>query len=125
MTPKHALPLLLTLAILGLASCGGSEGDGFVGCPPVFLYGLTVHVRDSVTGTAVSGATLTLREGTYTEVMEELPPGTYVGAGGRPGTYHVTVEAPGYRDHERSGIVVTSDECNVVPGELHILLDTA
>jgi hypothetical protein len=108
---------LLSIALLSSIS--------FTGCPldldpdpPVctteFRYGVTAQVTDASTGAAVTNATLTLIEGSYTETMQFLPPGTYVGAGEREGTYTLVAEAPGYQTQTITGIDVDADECHVI-----------
>jgi len=91
-------------------------------CTEVFVYGVNVTLTDTETGEPVTGATLVLSEATYTETMREITPGQYVGAGERPGTYELTVEAEGFLPESRSMIVVTADECHVIPVNLDIAL---
>ena len=103
-----------------LAGCYEGDTTGPIVCTDQFVYGLTVTVRDQSTGAGrADNATLTLREGTYEEVVTEAWDGTtMVGAGERPGTYTVTVEHPGYATWTRSGVVITADECHVIPVSL-------
>jgi hypothetical protein len=48
-----------------------------------------------------------------------------VGAGERAGTYAVTVTATGYAEWTTSGVVVTADECHVIPVRLEPRLQPA
>jgi len=73
------------LAALPFTQCLGPK-DGQV-CTEVYVYGLTVNVTDAQTGASIEGATLTLREGNYVEVMHRSPPGaTSVQVSGREPT---------------------------------------
>lgn len=82
-------------------------------CTQLYAYGVTINLV-SPGGQAVTGATLTLSEGTYTETMQEVMPGSYVGAGERPGRYSVQVQAPGYLPATLTDLVAGSDECHVI-----------
>ena len=66
----------------------------------------------------IEGATLTLTEGTYSEILWEVLPGRYAGAWERDGVYDLTVDAPHYLSAYRSDIVVLRDECHVIPAGL-------
>ncbi len=106
-----------------------------LGCPPVmdpvicteiFVFGLNVTVTDG-NGDPVSGATLTLVEGDYTEIMTEIDPmgqsGVYVGAGERAGTYSLTIEAGGFDTVTfDNNIAIDADECHVIPVGLALSL---
>ncbi len=105
-----------------------------VGCPPVntgvvcteiFVYGLNVTITDG-NGDPVSGGTLTLVDGDYTEIMMEIDPmgqsGVYVGAGERAGTYSLTIEADGFDTVTLDEITIGADECHVIPVELALSL---
>ncbi|MDE3003080.1 MAG: carboxypeptidase-like regulatory domain-containing protein [Gemmatimonadota bacterium] len=89
-------------------------------CTEQFVYGLNVTVLDQSTGAAIAAdATMTLHQGTYEEVVTDSWDGTTLsGAGERPGIYAVTVEHPGYQTWTLAGVVVTADECHVIPVSL-------
>lgn len=89
-------------------------GDGSNICTTVFVPGLTVSVTDEQFN-PVSGATLTLTEGSYSETMTELQTGQFSGAGERAGTYTLTVEANGFDTMILTDILITEDECHVIP----------
>ena len=101
---------------------GCYEGDTTepIFCTDQFVYGLTVTVRDQSSGTPIAeDATLTLREGAYEEVVTDSWDGSSLsGAGERAGTYTVTVEHAGYETWTRAGVVITADECHVIPVSL-------
>lgn len=103
------------MAVLVLAGCFRLS-DGVI-CTLQFVYGVNVTVTDE-NGEPVSGATLTLTEGAYSETMMELgdfQPGVYVGAGERAGTYTLTVDADGFETAVIEDIVVDADICHVIP----------
>lgn len=86
-------------------------------CTQQFVYGLTVTIVDQSTSTPIAGdATMTLRDGTYEEVVTDSWDGsTLSGAGERPGTYSVTIEHPGYATWTRADVAISADECHVIP----------
>ena len=109
------------IAVLAsLAACYEGDPSGPIFCTDQFVYGLTVTVRDqSTTLPRADDATLTLREGAYEEIVTDSWDGTTLsGAGERPGTYSVTVEHAGYQTWTRTGVVITADECHVIPVSL-------
>ena len=110
--------LLISTACVMLPKCGCIFGGPV--CTAQFVYGLTVNVTDE-SGDPVTGATLTLTEGDFVEVIPgppgsglELEGGVYLGAGERPGTYTLTVEAPGFEPVTVESIVIEADECHVI-----------
>ena len=94
-------------------------------CTEIFVFGLNVTITDG-NGDSVSGATLTLVEGDYTEIMMEIDPmgqsGVYVGAGERAGTYSLTIEADGFDTVTLDDIPIDADVCHVIPVELVLSL---
>lgn len=114
---------LVSLVALFLIGCP-SVMDGVI-CTEIFVYGLNVTVTDG-NGDPVSGATLTLVEGDYTEIMIEIDPmgqlGVYVGAGERAGTYSLTIEADGFALVTIDDIAIDADECHVIPVGLTLSL---
>lgn len=106
-----SIPVLLTILVL-VGGCFVLPG-GIV-CTEQFVYGVNVSVSDE-NGDAVTGATLTLTDGDYTETMDEISDGEYVGAGERAGTYSLTVEAAGFESVTIDDIEVNADECHVLP----------
>ena len=101
-------------------------------CTDEFVYGLHVTVQDSVTGApAASGAQLIARDGAYADTVTVPPaaedPDNWVlqAAGERPGVYTVTVRKAGFLAWERTGVVVTADDCHVRTVELTARLQRA
>jgi hypothetical protein len=104
------------ILVLALASCSGTSDP--IACTAQFVYGITAHVVDSITGLPVSdGVSGSVQDGSYTETMMSFG-SDLVGAGERPGIYAVTVTATGYTEWTASGVVVTADECHVIPVSL-------
>jgi hypothetical protein len=104
-----------------LAGCDPVTSD--FNCTADFRFGLNVTVVDSVTNAPPASAVLIARTGavvdsvgpaTPQQLVLNGPPVLLLGAAGeRPGTYDLTVRAPGYRDWTRNGVTVTADECHV------------
>jgi len=107
------LSTMAMASILPIAGCNWFLNCG--ACTANIVMGLNVQVLDAQTGAAIGGATLTLVEGDYTEILEEsfssVTSGSYFGAGERPGTYTLTVQAAGYQDVTLEDIVIVTDDC--------------
>ena len=116
---RATLSVLLLAAQLPFGSCLDDQG---VICTANLVYGLSVTLTDADTGAPISGATLTLTEGDFSEVMMELDAGQYVGAGERAGTYRLTIEADGFAPRTEENIVITANVCHVNPVALPISL---
>jgi len=102
------------IASFAISGCGTT---GPIACTEIFVYGLSVTVVEEGTGTPLAdGATLTLRDGDYVESTTESFDGrTMMGAGERAGTYVVTVSREGFHTWAATDVVVTADECHVIP----------
>ncbi len=116
-------PVLMT-AVLPFATCTRNSDDGQP-CTDLYAYGVSVQLTNADTGQPIENATLTLQDGDYTEVMQLIPTGDYVGAGERAGTYTLTVTAPGFQPQTINNIVVTADRCHVRGVHLNIALQPA
>jgi hypothetical protein len=109
------LGLGLVMSVLP-AGCGLFPGGWLPGgtpCTALYAYGVSATVTNAADGSPIDNATLTLSEGGYSEVMQFIVTGDYVGAGERAGTYTLTATAPGLESRTISDIVVTADECHV------------
>lgn len=93
-------------------------------CTTQFVYGVTVTVLDDGSGEAIAdGATLTIRDSGYVEIVTDSFDGrTLSGAGERAGRYTLTVERPGYLKWVQDGVVVIRGECHVTPVSLEARL---
>lgn len=101
----------IRLTIVAVLTSGCSlitTGD----CVDVGVSGIRVTVLDQRTRQSPSGATVTLADGDYRETLIGSG-GVYNGAIERPGTYSITVEAPGFSRWTRDNVrVVRSGRCN-------------
>ena len=111
------------LTLSAAVSCTAPSGD--VVCTLDFRYGLTIYVRDAVTGAGIAdGATVVVRDGSFVDSLTTpfpgSPPGngSFASAGERAGTYSVTVRRSGYQTWFANGIVVTADQCHVIGKEV-------
>ncbi len=85
-------------------------------CTEVYVYGIVIHVTDP-SGKPITNAQAIIRDGPFTETLEPVTEpsanGIYQGAGERPGTYELTVSAPGYVPQTFKNLVVTGGICHV------------
>lgn len=110
--------------LLMIAGCNlNLPGGGGTICTAVFIYGLTVNLTDP-NGDPVTGATVVISEGIFSETLTPVQDGFYTGAGERAGTYTLTVTATGFEPVTQNNIVVTADECHVTPVGRDITLQT-
>ena len=89
--------VLMILLVSGLPLGTCIQPPAATPCTALFAYGVNATVTDAVTATAITDATLTLTEGSYTEVMQHFPTGDYVGAGG-PAVSRRGVSGAGQRE---------------------------
>jgi hypothetical protein len=123
---------LLPLLVIALLSTSCRLFDAQRLCTLNLVYGLSVQVKDSVTGAwAASGAKLVARADTYVDSMSfpagrpDMDSRSLLGAAEHAGLYTVTVTKPGYRDWVKTGVRVTADECHVNQTELTALIQPA
>jgi hypothetical protein len=111
------IPLFPTIGIVAMAAVSLSCKSPVQVCNLNFVYGLTVVVTDSVSGTPLVGLEthVEIRDGAYVDTLEQMSPTEYLGAGERAGTYSVKVQRSGYRVWLSNGIRVREDECHVIP----------
>ncbi len=109
--------MLVISTIVGIAVVGCTPGAPVddIACTEIFVYGVNVTVTDADSGDPVLGATLTLTEDGFSETLIEMSDGAYAGAGERAGTYTLTVDANDFVSQTIENIVVTEDECHVIP----------
>ena len=117
---KH---LSIILVCLLLFSCKNKDDDTEpIDCTDIFVFGLTVQVRDITTGGIIlNNISVTATDGSYVEELV-FTFDTFTGAGERPGNYILTIEADGYVTRVTSEIQVDADECHVIPKFVEIQL---
>ena len=106
-----------------LGGCGAPEATppgipapGGVVCTMEARPGITVEPVDATTGQSVSQHTTVIAmAGSYADTATVHTTGvpSISAAYERPGTYAVIVRHPDYREWQRSGVLVTKDECHV------------
>ena len=108
------------------SSCDDND-DNQIFCTDQFVYGLNVIVLDASSGNPIfQDIEVKAVDGTYQEILELVPSSEYafVGAGERAGTYVVTVTKAGYQTYTSAPIVLTRDECHVIPQSLTVNLQS-
>ncbi len=85
-------------------------------CTMNSIPGIRLFIVDSIDGPFRGPVNTTLRDGPFSETIAF--PATYgldhrFLAYERPGTYSITLEAPGYKPWRRDNVVVTGDRCHV------------
>jgi hypothetical protein len=110
--------------MLSTAACGDSSGPV---CLPVERLAVEVEVRDAQTGALrADSARGVAQDGTFTDSLlivryeaADIVPAALGGAYGRPGTYTLRIERPGYQLWDTAGVRVIADECG--PITVHLL----
>ncbi|MBI5496786.1 MAG: carboxypeptidase regulatory-like domain-containing protein [Deltaproteobacteria bacterium] len=104
-------------ALLALTGCPEPEL-----CTTEAVAGIVVTVQDALSHAPVCNATvvLTTREGYEDRPTAMGEPCTYAGAYEQPGRFTVEVTATGYATARRENVVVTQDNCHVVPQPLTV-----
>jgi hypothetical protein len=110
----------------GVAASPSPQPTGSLVCTQVYVYGIVIHVTDP-SGNPITNAHAVIQDGSYNETLEPTnapaTSGVYQGAGERPGTYRLTVSAPGYQPVTLENLVVTSGVCHVTPVEREVVLE--
>lgn len=122
---KKLILFLLFSTFLVTTSC--EDSDDRIFCTDQFVYGLNVIVLDASTGNPIfQDIEVKAVDGTYQEILELVPSSEYVfvGAGERAGTYVVTITKEGYQTYTSAPIVLTRDECHVIPQSLTVNLQS-
>ena len=101
----------LAAAVLSLSACDVLDPKI---CTGEYRLGVRVEVVSAADGSAITdGLAGTLVEGSYVEVMEVVE-NELRGAGERPGTYTLVINATGYETWWRVDLRVPADECHVI-----------
>ena len=77
-------------------------------CLPEEFAAMSVHALSAADSTPVLNARGVVRDGSFADSLVEAGQGYYDAAEGRPGTYAVHLEHPGYAAWDTSGVVVLS-----------------
>jgi hypothetical protein len=108
----------LFAAVFALASDGCSSQQ----CAGNEVAGLSVEVTDMTNNAPITTATVMASDGNYSETLMTLDNGDYVGAFDRPGTYMMTVIAPGYVAQTVGPVTVTGSSCEVQTQTVNVAL---
>ncbi len=116
---KNSFLILFILIVIG---CNNIDD---IACTLEARAGLNVTVKDAATNNYLGiGTTVLATDGNYSETLqykEGIIP-TFSGAWEREGNYILTVSAEGYATYVSENIIVTSDECHVIPQQIEVLL---
>ncbi len=120
---KKLFLFFLFSTVFFISSC--EDNDDQIFCTDQFVYGLNVIVLDASTGNPIfQDIEVKAVDGTYQEILQLVPGLEYafVGAGERAGNYVVTITKAGYQTYTSAPIVLTRDECHVIPQSLTVNL---
>ena len=123
---KKLFLFLLFSTLFFTSSCDDND-DNQIYCTDQLVYGLNVIVLDAVTGNPIfQDIEVKAVDGPYQEILELVPGLEYafVGAGERAGNYVVTITKAGYQTYTSEPIVLTRDECHVIPQSLTVNLQS-
>jgi hypothetical protein len=123
---KKLFLFFLFTTVFFISSCEDND-DNQIFCTDQFVYGLNVIVLDAVTGNPIfQDIEVKAVDGAYQEILELVPGLEYafVGAGERAGTYVVTITKAGYQTYTSAPIILTRDECHVIPQSLTVNLQS-
>ncbi len=117
---KKIFYIIFTISVLACTS-----DDDSIACTQEARAGLNVTVKDASTNNYLGiGTTVLATDGNYSETLEYMEGivASFVGAWEREGNYILTVSAEGYATYVSETIIVTSDECHVIPQQIEVLL---
>jgi len=120
---KKLFLFFLFSTVFFISSC--EDNDDQIFCSDQFVYGLNVIVLDASSGNPIfQDIEVKAVDGTYQEILQLVPGLEYafVGAGERAGNYVVTITKAGYQTYTSAPIVLTRDECHVIPQSLTVNL---
>jgi hypothetical protein len=90
-------------------------------CTAIAVDAMTVTVTDAANGERICDATVTAKDGAFSAQLQAFPAGpecSYSGPTERAGRYEVRVTRAGYEAAVRQDVIVTADECHVIPVRL-------
>ena len=120
---KKLFLFFLFSTVFFISSC--EDNDDQIFCTDQFVYGLNVIVLDASSGNPIfQDIEVKAVDGMYQEILQLVPGLEYafVGAGERAGNYVVTITKAGYQTYTSAPIVLTRDECHVIPQSLTVNL---
>lgn len=85
-------------------------------CTDQLVWSVALTLQDGAEA-PISGATLTVTDGTHTETCEEGEAGQYACGAEMAGELTISIEADGF-EAEEVDVAVESDECHVLPEQL-------
>src|SRR5438093_11182398 len=90
-------------------------------CTAIAVDALTVTVAEAATGQRICDATVTVTDGAFSAELRPfgaVSDCNYSGPTERAGRYGVRVTRSGYESALRRDVIVTADECHVIPVQL-------
>lgn len=109
------------LCAITLVACSDSRATPPV-CTGEAEPAVVLTLRDATTQQPVIGATITLSEGVYSEVMLDANDGSYLGGFERPGTYAMEISANQFLSQTITGVVAPALSCGPETQQLEVLL---
>ena len=111
--------------VIAISSCKRTKGPEPVACTQEARAGINVTVKAAENGALLyDSVVVVITDGAYTETLMGADPvnKTFSGAFERTGTYMVTAMHPSYQTGALTGILVTRDECHVIPQQVNMTL---
>jgi hypothetical protein len=120
---RRYAPMIAVLAAAALSACNG-DSPGVNACPDIIRPMMLIAVQNAGTGqSAAEGASGSISEGAFSSPLVPYDAGRLTPqATGRPGTYTVLVQKPGFQDWTRTGVQVDADECGAKTVHLEAFL---
>ncbi len=108
---------ILICSIFLISSCDSNDDDGGINCTLEHVYGLNITLKNIETEEIITeNITVIATDTNYEEELMVSPENTtFVGAGERAGTYIITVNSNDFETFISEPIILTSDECHVIP----------
>ncbi|HVX87930.1 MAG TPA: hypothetical protein VG940_03300 [Gemmatimonadales bacterium] len=113
--------------LVGIGAGLGGCYEGGVVCTAEAVTGLTLEIRDSVTGVGRAAHALSIAvEGSFADTLDFVDPlvvgdSTWqVGLVERGGTYNVTVALAGYQNWTKNALVIHENACHVEPVRMDV-----
>jgi hypothetical protein len=116
MRPSFVRRWIPLAAALSMAACSSDSAAPVASCAVAYTPSVLAHVTDSVTGVSLAETALgVIQDHTIVDTLRYFGPPDEMAAGGKPGTYAVTITHAGYADWTRTNVIVTpTGYCNTV-----------